>query len=184
MFARGSATEILSRDQDRSLRVAWLMQHEIGDLLAVSGKTPVVEQELAESRALNALQKLLGDDLVCVHVHFIERDNDAGVLAKRLHKFLSTSCGSGAMPRLDGAKPRHQTVLLKSPIPNVGEMPSDGRCRRHHRTDQVRASSAALPPFEVSVAGRGAALSRLQDVGIHAETHGASRLAPFESGVQ
>src|SRR5208282_750259 len=50
--------------------------------------------------------------------------------------------------------------------------------------DQVRASSAALPAFEVAVAGRRAALSRLQDVWIHAETHRASRLAPFKPGIQ
>src|SRR5208282_6173651 len=48
----------------------------------------------------------------------------------------------------------------------------------------MRASSAALASFEISVAGRSAALARLQDVGIHAQTHGASRLAPFEPGIQ
>src|ERR1035438_7833328 len=75
-------------------------------------------------------------------------------------------------------------VLLKSPIPNVSEMPGNRRRRRHHGADQVRASSASLPAFEITVAGRRAALSWLQDVGIHAETHRASRLAPFKPRIQ
>src|SRR6266852_1761269 len=85
MLARGSAAEVFSRDQDRGLLIARRVQDEIGDLFSVSRKAPVVEEEFPESGALDALQKLFGDDLIGVHVHFIERDNDASVLAKRLH---------------------------------------------------------------------------------------------------
>src|ERR1700676_4859968 len=73
---------------------------------------------------------------------------------------------------------------LKSPIPYVSEMSGNRRRRRHHGADQVRASAAALASFEIPVAGRGAAFSRLQDVGIHAEAHRASRLAPFKAGIE
>src|ERR1043165_7943429 len=45
----------------------------------------------------------------------------------------------------------------------------------------MRAATATLTAFEVAIAGRSAALARLQDVRIHPETHGASRFAPFES---
>ena len=43
-------------------------------------KAPVVEQELAEAGALNALQKLLGNDLVGIDVGAIERNDNSGVL--------------------------------------------------------------------------------------------------------
>src|SRR5260370_23295885 len=74
--------------------------------------------------------------------------------------------------------------LLKSPIPYVSEMSGNRRRRRHHGADQVRASAAALASFEIPIAGRGAAFSRLHDVGIHAEAHRASRLAPFKAGIK
>ena len=48
--------------------------------------TPVEEQELAEARALDALEELLRDDLVCVYVRVVERRGDAGVYAKGKHK--------------------------------------------------------------------------------------------------
>jgi len=48
----------------------------------------------------------------------------------------------------------------------------------------VRASATPLSALEVTVRGRGAALARAELVGIHAETHRASRLAPLESGVE
>src|SRR5262249_40933595 len=40
----------------------------------------------------------------------------------------------------------------------------------------------ALPPFEIAVRGRGAALSRLELIRVHAEAHGAAWLAPIEAG--
>jgi len=38
-----------------------------------------------------------------------------------------------------------------------------------------------LTPFKVAVGGGGAALSRLQDVGVHAQTHGAAGDPPVET---
>ena len=63
-------------------------------------------------------------------------------------------------------------------------MPRNRRRRRHHRTHQVRPPSAPLPPFKIPVAGRSAPLPRLQNVGIHPQTHRASRFAPLESRIQ
>src|SRR6185437_3219744 len=44
-----------------------------------------------------------------------------------------------------------------------------------------RAPAAALAPFKVSVAGGSAAFARLQNVRVHSQTHGASRLSPLET---
>src|SRR6185295_6262662 len=60
-------------------------------------------------------------------------------------------------------------------------MSFDSRRRSHHRTDEVRASASALTALEVAIAGRRATLARLQDVGIHSQTHRASRFAPLKS---
>src|ERR1035437_3273501 len=88
MFARRPTAEVLPGDKDRGLGVARRMQHEIGDLLSVARKAPIVKQEFAKSRALDALQKLLGDDLIGIHVDAIERGDDTGMFAKWLHKSL------------------------------------------------------------------------------------------------
>jgi energy-coupling factor transporter ATP-binding protein EcfA2 len=40
----------------------------------------------------------------------------------------------------------------------------------------------ALTPFEIAVRGRRAALARLQPVGVHRQTHRATRLTPLEAG--
>src|SRR5438552_10701634 len=48
----------------------------------------------------------------------------------------------------------------------------------------MRAAARALPALEVAVRRGGAPLARPQDVGIHAETHRAARVAPLESRVR
>ena len=48
--------------------------------------------------------------------------------------------------------------------------------------DEVGPAAAALAALEVPVRRRRAALSRRQDVGVHAEAHRAARLAPLEAG--
>src|SRR5947209_1215152 len=69
------------------------------------------------------------------------------------------------------------------PPTNVDKVPGY-RCRcGHGRADQVGPAQLALPPLEVPVGGRGTALSRLQDIRIHAQTHGASRLTPVKTGL-
>ena len=61
--------------------------------------------------------------------------------------------------------------------------PCDRGGGRHRRAHQVRAAAGALAAFEVAVAGRGAALARLEPVGVHRQAHRAARLAPFEARV-
>src|SRR5262245_53084430 len=69
------------------------------------------------------------------------------------------------------------------PVADVDEMPGDGGGGGHLRADEMRASAPALAPLEVAVRGRGAALTRLEDVRVHAQTHRAARLAPVETGL-
>src|SRR5215210_7357279 len=45
----------------------------------------------------------------------------------------------------------------------------------------MRPAALALASLEVAIAGRGAPLARLQNVGVHAEAHGAPRVAPVEA---
>src|SRR5437016_479833 len=53
----------------------------------------------------------------------------------------------------------------------------------HDRADEMRATVLALAAFEVAIAGAGATLVRRQDVGVHADAHAASGVAPLETGV-
>src|ERR1043165_3533837 len=71
-------------------------------------------------------------------------------------------------------------LSFEVPVPNVREVSLDRRCRRHHRTDKVCAPPASLSSFKVSVTRRSTALARLQNIGIHPETHRTSRLAPLK----
>ena len=50
----------------------------------------------------------------------------------------------------------------------------------HGRAHQVGATTRALSTFEVAVAGS-AALAGIQAVGVHGQTHGTTRLTPFET---
>ena len=62
VFTRRSATEVDPGQQDRGAGVLWLVQ----DKRRV--ETPVVKQEGAEAGTFDPLEKLLGNDLVRVHV--------------------------------------------------------------------------------------------------------------------
>ena len=53
----------------------------------------------------------------------------------------------------------------------------------HGGADQVRATAGALAALEVAVARRGAALAGREDVGVHAQAHRATGVAPVEARV-
>src|ERR1017187_5946978 len=73
-------------------------------------------------------------------------------------------------------------LLLSFPGADVGEVAGDGGGGGHLRADEVGAASAALTAFEVAVRGARTALAGLENVGVHAEAHGAAGLAPLEAG--
>ncbi len=54
----------------------------------------------------------------------------------------------------------------------------------HGGAHQVCTSQGALPALEITVGGGGAALARVQAVFVHAQAHGAARLAPFKTGLR
>ena len=53
----------------------------------------------------------------------------------------------------------------------------------HGGADQVGATAGALSAFEVAVARGGAALAGREDVGVHAQAHRATGVAPVEARV-
>src|SRR5215469_14759892 len=71
--------------------------------------------------------------------------------------------------------------LLKLPLADIREVPRDRRRGRHHRAHQVCPATAPLPALEIPIAGGGAALARLQDIGIHSQAHGTARFAPLKA---
>src|SRR6056297_3187749 len=85
MFARRSAAEILAGHEDLRLAVEWMVPHETGDLVAVVVKAHLVEQVLAEARALDRFQELLGDDHVGIDIGLGKRRGDAGQLGELVH---------------------------------------------------------------------------------------------------
>src|SRR5579875_414025 len=56
-------------------------------------------------------------------------------------------------------------------VGRAGQRAAHGGGGRDQRTDQVGATAFALPPFEIAVRGRRAALAGRQLVGVHAEAH-------------
>src|SRR5690606_30296617 len=70
---------------------------------------------------------------------------------------------------------------LDADLPDVHEMPVDGRSRRHLGTDQMGAAAPSLPALEIAVGRGGAPLAGHEDVRVHAEAHAAARFPPLEA---
>src|SRR3954468_11818751 len=60
-------------------------------------------------------------------------------------------------------------------------MALDGGGGRHHGAHEMRAAAAPLPPFEVAVRRRRAALAGTEHIVVHAEAHRAAGVAPLEA---
>ena len=84
VLPRRAAAEVRPGDQDPGAGAPRPVQLEVRVL------PPVVEQELAVARALDALEELLRDDLVGVDVGPVEDDCAGGERAKRLHARAAT----------------------------------------------------------------------------------------------
>src|SRR6266481_1411191 len=68
-------------------------------------------------------------------------------------------------------------------LPGIRDLTRNSSSRYHDRTHQHGpASGTPLPALEVPVAGTGAKLIADKLIWIHAETHRATRLAPFKAG--
>src|SRR6185369_12856363 len=71
--------------------------------------------------------------------------------------------------------------LLKLPLAHVSKVALDCRRGGHHRTHEMRAAAASLASFEVTIARGRATLARLQNVGVHSQTHRTTSFAPLET---
>ncbi len=167
VLAGAAAAEVLSGDEDLRALVMGLVEDEVRVGLAGVGAfldaAPVVEEEVAVAGALDALEELLGDDLVGVDVGQRQRGGVGGEDVDG----VPLACASFAL----------------LPVADVGEVAGDGGGGGHLRGDEVGAASAALAAFEVAVAGGGAAFAGGEDVGVHAEAHAAAGFAPLEACV-
>ena len=73
MFAARSAGKVLAGDQNLRALVAWIVERKARIGIARRRPPPVEEEKFAVAGALNALQKLLGNDLVRIDIGPIER---------------------------------------------------------------------------------------------------------------
>jgi hypothetical protein len=62
-------------------------------------------------------------------------------------------------------------------------MSGNGCSRSHGGTYQMCTATLPLPTLEISIGGRGTALTGLKPVGIHGKTHRTTRLPPFKTGL-
>jgi hypothetical protein len=89
VLARRPAAKILARHQDFRVLIVGMIQNEAGvrlaGILPFLNAPPIEEQEVAVTGALDALQELLGDDLIGVDVLPVQGRDDSFVFAERLH---------------------------------------------------------------------------------------------------
>ncbi len=95
MLPAGSATEVVTREQDLCARETGLVQHEIGiwpagrhvlARLTVVEIAPLVEQVNAEAGALHRFHELLRDDRIGVDIRAVEWHDECFQFGKGLHQ--------------------------------------------------------------------------------------------------
>jgi len=89
VLAGAAAAEVFSGDEDlRSLMMVLVEDEGLVGLARVGSvldAAPVVEEEVAVAGALDALEELLGDDLIRIDVGTVERDSVAGEDVDGMH---------------------------------------------------------------------------------------------------
>src|SRR5580658_1782811 len=85
MLAARSAAEVPAGNENPRAVITRVIQHEVSDWRAVGRLPPVKEEKIAVAGALDALQKLLGNDLVGVDVGAIERRGQRGECLEGFH---------------------------------------------------------------------------------------------------
>jgi hypothetical protein len=85
MLAAGTAGEVLSGDKNLRALVARVIEDKCRVGIAGGVATPVEKQEVAVAGALNALEELLGNDLVGVDVGAVERCGQRRECTERFH---------------------------------------------------------------------------------------------------
>src|SRR5690606_6850077 len=173
VLAARTAAKILPRQEDRGALVTLLVEGKIrvqgtgAAVLAVPALIQVahlVEQIGAKARALDGLQKLLGDDHVGVDIGQVHGTDEA---------LVGYECFHGVVLR----------PLCSRQLAHVDDMAGDGGRRGRGRAHQVGAATGALAPFEVAVGGGCAVLAPAQNVGVHRQAHGAAGFPPVHAGL-
>jgi len=84
-----TTAKILAGDENRGLLVPRVVKNKVRDMVALGRVAPVVKEKLTKAGAFNALEKLLGDNLIGINIDAIERSDGSSVFAKGFHKFSS-----------------------------------------------------------------------------------------------
>ena len=115
-----------------------------------SRKRQSKNKNLPKAGALDALQKLLGDDLIGIDIGPIHRGDQAGVFGEWHHDVKD------GFKLLDVRRVLSSKRQLNFCTPTPGYRQNARHCRGggHGGGDQVRAAAFALAAFEVAVAGR------------------------------
>lgn len=195
-------------DEDLRVAVDALVQDEGGVLGAVL-VAELVEQGAAKTGTLDGLEELLGDDGVGVDVGAVHRGGDAlqggelgeagggggsggrvgvgFVVGGEVHDALDFIFGGGLFVQLflhvDLGLHLAEDGAGGEVLAHVSQLADDGGGGSHGGGHQVGATAVTLATFEVTVGGTGAAFLGGENVGVHAQAHGATSLTPFEAGV-
>ena len=68
-------------------------------------------------------------------------------------------------------------------FPDIGQLAGNGSSGGHGRRHQMGTATSTLTAFKVTVGGTGTSLLGREDIGVHTQAHGASRLSPIETGI-
>src|SRR5262245_44411272 len=93
---------------------------------------------------------------------------------------LGRSIGAATAESVVKASTGSRSFLLERA--HIGEVAGDRGGCGHRRAHEMRAHALALAPFEVAIRRGRDAFARPARVAVDANTHGAPRLAPLESG--
>ena len=194
VFAARSAGEVLAGDENLRALVARIVEHERRIGIARRRAPPVEEQKIAVAGALDALQKLLGNDLVGIHVGAIERRGQCGQVCERVplglylplrpfHVRMSTKCPAMAAAAAISGETRcvrpprpwrpSKLRLLVEAQRSPGERMS-GFMARHIEQPGSRHSNPASRKIAVQALRLGLRLHRLR-AGNHHRAHRASK---------
>src|SRR5436305_14551354 len=98
--------------------------------MSLAVEAPVKKEKIPIAVAFNALEELLGNDLVGIHILPLQGSYDAGMGLERLH-----------------------SLVLVVPAANIGKAPGNGSGRGHRQAYQAGAAAGPLPSFKISVPG-------------------------------
>lgn len=208
VFTGATAAKVgACHDQDGSVAVDALVEDKVRVFLAV-GVAEFEEGGAAQARALDGLEELLGDNGVGVDVGAVERRSDT-LKDMELGEAGAGGCtavGGIGVGFVVGGHVHYPVEFLirlrfldvlnvhlglclaldrtdRDVLANIGQLANNGSGGSHGRGHQVGAATSSLTAFEVAVGGTGAAFLRGENVRVHTQTHGASRLSPLETSI-